>query len=208
MVNKVIIRKEKNMDNLEKIEKLRKKADISYQEAKEVLEKCQWDLLDAVIELENRGKLKGEPPHKEESHNTHEAPKSPKQVAESYHSYEQSNQGEHKDKGLLKTLWDGIIFLLKKGGENKLIVSKESKILMEIPVLLLIVLLLFSCFIVLAVMVIGLFFGLRYSFSGPELGKKAVNNFMDKAGYAADDIKDSFSRMESYPKNQNDNEKD
>lgn len=47
------------MENLEKVEKLRKKADISYEEAKEILEECDWDLLDAVIKLESMGKLGG-----------------------------------------------------------------------------------------------------------------------------------------------------
>ena len=50
------------MENLEKVEKLRKKADISYEEAKEILEECDWDLLDAVIKLESMGKLGGSDP--------------------------------------------------------------------------------------------------------------------------------------------------
>ena len=47
-----------NMDNIEKAEKLKKGANISYEEAKEILEQYDWDLLDALIELEARGKIK------------------------------------------------------------------------------------------------------------------------------------------------------
>ena len=45
------------MDNLDKVEKLRERADISYDEARAVLEECEWDLLDAVIKLEEQGKI-------------------------------------------------------------------------------------------------------------------------------------------------------
>ena len=47
------------MEQLEKVEKLRERADVSYEEAKEALEACDWDLLDAMVWLEKRGKVKG-----------------------------------------------------------------------------------------------------------------------------------------------------
>ena len=37
------------MEQLEKVEKLRERADVSYEEAKEALEACDWDLLDAMV---------------------------------------------------------------------------------------------------------------------------------------------------------------
>ena len=186
------------MDNLEKVEKLRKKADISYEEAKEILEECDWDILDAVIELEARGKIRNDgADYSTEGSSGQDAPKSPKQVAESYQSYDQNRQ---KDKGFFRTLWDGFVFLLKKGCENTFVVAKNNRYIMQIPVLLLIILLLCSCFLVLVVMIVGLFFGFRYSFAGPDLGKDSVNIVMDKAGAAADDLKESFRSDEAYPK--------
>lgn len=191
------------MDNLEKVEKLRAKADISYEEAREILEECSWDLLDAVVELEARGKIKSD---SSDSYTTYgsgeqEAPKSPKQVAESYQSYNQSHQNE---KGFFKTLWDGFVFLLKKGCENTFVVSRYDKYIMQIPVLLLVLLLLCSCFLVLLIMVIGLFFGFRYSFAGPDLGRDSVNNVMGKAGAAAEDLKESFRSEDVYPRSSSD----
>lgn len=44
------------MEQLEKVEKLRERADVSYEEAKEALEACDWDLLDAMVWLEKEGK--------------------------------------------------------------------------------------------------------------------------------------------------------
>ena len=46
------------MDNLKKVEKLMERADVSYEEAKAVLEECGWDVLEAVVKLESQGKLK------------------------------------------------------------------------------------------------------------------------------------------------------
>lgn len=180
------------MDNLEKVEKLRKKADISYEEAKEVLEECGWDLLDAVIELEARGKIKADSSdsYTTESGRKQEAPKSPQQVAESYQNYDNHKKSE---KGFFKTIWDGILLLLKKGCENTFIVTKDGRRIMDIPVLLLIVLMIISLCAVLVIMLIALFCGYRYSFAGPDLGREKVNEVMNKAGEAADSIKDEFS---------------
>lgn len=39
------------------IKKLMEKAHVTYEEAQEVLERCKWDLLDAIIYLERSGKV-------------------------------------------------------------------------------------------------------------------------------------------------------
>ncbi len=51
------------MEQLEKVEKLRQRANVSYEEAKEALEASGWDLLDAMVYLEKQGKVK--PPEQE-----------------------------------------------------------------------------------------------------------------------------------------------
>lgn len=46
------------MEQLEKVEKLRQRANVTYEEAKQALEACNWDLLDAMVYLEKQGKVK------------------------------------------------------------------------------------------------------------------------------------------------------
>ena len=46
------------MDRLEQIERLRAKANVSYEEAKQAYEAANGDLLEAVIMLERQGKIK------------------------------------------------------------------------------------------------------------------------------------------------------
>ena len=46
------------MELLEKVEKIREKTGVSYEEAKAALEACGEDVLDALVYLENQGKIK------------------------------------------------------------------------------------------------------------------------------------------------------
>lgn len=46
------------MDQLEKVEKIREKTGVTYEEAKAALEAANGDILDALVYLENMGKVK------------------------------------------------------------------------------------------------------------------------------------------------------
>ena len=43
------------MDHFEMTEKLRERAQVSYEEAKEALELNEWDMLEAIVYLEREG---------------------------------------------------------------------------------------------------------------------------------------------------------
>ena len=45
------------MDKFKLVEKLKDKANINYEEAKNVLEKNNWDILDSIIYLEEIGRI-------------------------------------------------------------------------------------------------------------------------------------------------------
>lgn len=47
------------MELLEKVEKIREKTGVSYEDAKKALEEAGGDILDAIVLLENQGKIKG-----------------------------------------------------------------------------------------------------------------------------------------------------
>ena len=49
-------KEDNRMDNMEKVEKLRERANVTYEEAKAALEESSWDLLDAIVNLERQGK--------------------------------------------------------------------------------------------------------------------------------------------------------
>jgi len=188
------------MENLEKVEKLRTKADISYEKAKAVLEECEWDLLDAIVKLENEGKIKSDAAEfTTESSYTDEEIKTPMQIAESYQSYQQNQQ--KKNRNFFSTLKAGLRYIIRKSCDNKFEVARHGNTLLSVPVLVLIILLLASFWTLLIVMLIGLFFGFRYSFAGPDLGRDDINNVMSKATDAAENLKAEIRASENSDEN-------
>ncbi|MBE5783549.1 MAG: DUF4342 domain-containing protein [Clostridiales bacterium] len=162
------------MEHYEMVEKLRQKANVSYEEAKAALEKTDWDILDALVLLESEGKVKGEEGAKEYS--TQAKPNAKTRVRV------EVEEGAFKE-GLRK-FWKFLCRMFRKGNANSFVVKDkkgEEKISMPITVL---VLLLIMCWpISLVVLIVALFMNYRYSFRGPDISAK-VNEAMDKAADA------------------------
>ena len=153
------------MDQLEKVDKLRERANVSYEEAKEALEASNWDLLDAMVYLEKHGKA--EPPE---------------QVEE---------QEKESSEGLLTKLAKICKVLFRMSKENSFCVNRHDKELIRIPAWVLILALLFAWKIILPAVVIALFFDCRYSFSGKD-DLSPANKAMDKASEFAGKVKSEF----------------
>ncbi len=196
-----------DMKNLEKVEKLRKKANISYEEAKAVLEECEWDLLDAIVKLESEGKINSDTAEfSTEGNAAEDEIKSPMQIAESYQNYQQKQQKNNR--GFFSTLKAGIKYLIRKSCDNKFEVSRHGKTVISVPVLVLIILLLASFWTLLIIMLIGLFFGFVYSFAGPDLGRDDINNEMRKATEAAENLKAEIKASENSPTDESSSNKE
>lgn len=60
---------------------------------------------------------------------------------------------------------------------------------MSIPVTVLVILLIFGFWIIIPLIIVGLFFGYRYTFNGPDLGLESVNRAMGSVADAADKFK-------------------
>ena len=82
--------------------------------------------------------------------------------------------------------------LIKRGNMNHFEVMKGDYQVISIPVTILALLLLFTFWITIPILVVGLFFGYRYVFSGPDLGKENVNNAMGSVADAADKFKNDI----------------
>ena len=168
------------MTELEKIEKLCEKANVTYEEARAVLEECSWDLLDAVVLLEKRGKLRGNSAR----HSTRQ---------ESSASQEEDEEEPSRFAERLGTVGKQIRRLVEIGNNNDFVISRREKQIISLPITVMVLLLILSLSTVLILLVIGLFCGLRYSIRGPQLGKPAVNNVMDKAANAAENVRETVS---------------
>ncbi|HEY8363483.1 MAG TPA: DUF4342 domain-containing protein [Tissierellaceae bacterium] len=174
------------MVNLEQVEKLRNYTNISYEEAKKILEETNGDVLEAIVRLEKENRLKapngGYYSSKEKTYEDINV------QAEQNKNYKEAGESIGD---LIRRFgkWCGKI--INRGNKNSFIVLKNEERFMSIPVTILVMLLVFTFWIAIPLLVIGLFFGYRYRFIGPDLGKESVNRAMDSVADAAEDfIKD------------------
>lgn len=171
------------MDKMEKVESLREKTGVSYTEAKAALEANGDDLLEALCWLEQHGKTQmvgascstqdREPPQEEPQA---EQPRDPGPFARGFQS-----------------LWEGLVSLFRWGNANQLVMtSKGGRREFGVPLTLFIILLVACFWVVVPLIIIALFFGNRFSFEGPELGRDDVNDAMGRATDFAESIKQEF----------------
>ena len=171
------------MTNLEMVETLREKANVSYEEAKTALEASNWDLLDAILLLESEGKIPAET--STYSTRTEELPPEEEPA---------KHKGFHEGmKWLARTFGK----LLRIGNTNFLMVTRNDKELFSLPVTVFAILVLCSVWTILFAMLFSLFFGVRYAFRGPDLGKESINSVMSKAGDMAENVKEEFQKQEN-----------
>ena len=161
----------------EKVDKLRERANVSYEEAKDALERSNGDILDAMILLEREGKTR------KEGNGFFSTDGS----TESAYTEKQARKERIKESG--RTFGQKVKELFRKSTVNYLMVEHKGEILFKIPVLAFVLILLFAWHVTIIALVVSLFFGYKYSFAG-EGDLSAVNNVCDKAGELAVQVKD------------------
>ena len=170
------------MEKLEKVEKLREKTGVTYEDAKAALVACDYDLLDAIVYLEKLGKIKS--PENTSYTTTLQAPS--KELERAQASYEDSCKKSTIGDGVDRFIsWAGD--LLKKSCKSTFHVEHEGKQVVAVPLLVFILLLIFAFWITLPLMIVGLFFDYKYHFEG--INKIDVNEVCDKASAAAMNMK-------------------
>ena len=81
--------------------------------------------------------------------------------------------------------------------------EKDNQEIFRVPVTLLVVLLIFAFWVVVPLLVVGLFFSMRYHFAGPDVRSVDIdlNKAMDTAADAAENIKSEISNAVSKDEN-------
>ena len=171
------------MDNLELVERLREKANVTYEEARQALEENGWDLLDAMVSLERQGKVKGP---KQSTYSTSY------EQQEEYDRVEEKVKEQRKDKPRRESAIGTLIKkFLRLCRDNSFCVNRDGELQFKIPGFAFLIVLIFGWKFVIPAMIVGLFFRLRYSFEGKDDLKEA-NHFMDSASHAAERVKEEF----------------
>ena len=160
------------MDHLEMVEKLREKANVSYEEASAALEKCNWDLLDALLLLEGEGRLHRESSApKQETYTTRPAPKAEKKA----------------NHGGLAVLLRGLAQAVRRLNSVELLIKKDNKVALELSMTVVLLLLLLSFWGVAIAAGVAMIFGCRFAVKGLSFDD-SVNQAMDKAGNFVDEV--------------------
>ncbi len=175
----------KIMDKLEKVEKLREKTGVSYEDAKNALEACDYDLLDAIIYLEKLDKVKAPEVDSFVTGGDQQASTEFEQAQQTYtNDCNKVTFGQMMDRFFK---WCGKI--LKKSVDSTFIVERRGQTMINVPVLVLVIALILAFWVVLSLLVVGLFCECRYHFEGIGDINVNLNNACDKVADSVDNLK-------------------
>lgn len=176
------------MDKLEKVEKIRQKTGASYTDAVQALDICNGDILDAIVYLEQEGKINEQNVARFSS--TSDEEKTSDTLASATAEYDKSSSRTTVGDGVDSFVaWAKKVF--KKSVDTTFTVTKKGKEVIHVPVLVLVIALIFAFYVVLPVLVIGLFFEFRYHFEGVDKVTLDVNGFCDRAADGAVNMRNS-----------------
>ena len=147
----------------EQVDRLRERANVSYEEAKIALERSNGDLLDAMILLEREGRM-------------------------NKNGCEVNNMNTNT-MNKKKSFGDKMKALLHKGMVNYIAIDRKGERIVRIPVLAAILIVLFAWYAAVFAVVVSLFLDCNYSFEG-ESEMKTANDVCSKAGAFAAQVKD------------------
>ena len=187
------------MEKLEKVEKLRERANVSYEEAKAALEENDWDLLDAMVALEKNGKT--DSPKQQQYSTSYDQ-------QEEYVSVKTKVEEQQKEQPKLgRTIGEAMQKFFRICRDNSFCIRRNEDLILRIPLFAAVVILLFIWKVAVPVMLIALLFGFRYSIEGKD-DLKQVNALMDSAGAAAQSLKEGFQNAHARDRENVSNEQD
>lgn len=174
------------MNKLEKVEMVREKTGVSYEDARNALEQCEYDVLDAIVLLEQQGKTQQQTAHHTTSYSE---PTISSDMVRAQEEYQQSSKKTAFNESF-DNIMEGLKKLCARGLEVTFVVERRSVQVMAIPVLLLAILVLFLFPATVPLLIVGLFFGFRYHFEGLNNTSVDVNDVMDHVADQAESFRE------------------
>ena len=142
------------MDDLEKVETIRTKCNVSYTDAKAALDAADGNVLDAIIWLESQGKTQTTSAHAATESVPVDEPSAEMVAAQA--AYEKSSEKTDFSKKM-DSVWEYLKKLFRLSLDTKFIATRRDAIILNIPILIPIVAL-FAWGATIWLMLIGLFF--------------------------------------------------
>ncbi len=175
------------MDEMEKVEKLRARAEVTADEARNALKACDGDLLDAMVFLEKIGKAKAPSEVVVTTSRTEHTTFEDVQNTVDRYDREAARPLSTKLKHLFSIIMD-------KLSNNFLRIEHKGEELIKVKLWIVVLVMLFVWHVSIVAIIISLFFGVRYSFVGRDDMTEA-NKLIGKASEAASYVKDKFDKL-------------
>ncbi|WP_034849582.1 DUF4342 domain-containing protein [Clostridium hydrogeniformans] len=153
------------MITIEQIDELRKRVNVSYEDAKEALENSNEDILEAILYLEKNGKIKKEEENKDNG--------------ESFSKVACGFIGWCKK-------W------IKKGNRNYLTVTKRDNVILKLSLTISAIIIIIAPYISIPLLILALFTGHKFRVHGEDVDNTKVNDTLNKMSNTADHIKEEF----------------
>jgi hypothetical protein len=179
------------MESHKLVDKLKNQTNISYEEAKSALEKTNWDILDAILYLEEAGKI--QKPSVSIFYTN--------EYRENYKYNEVTNnkdQGNNYDNAKKGNTFEGVFVEICKiidTGNNIFFEMKtKNKVFLRIPITVIILLLIFAFWVVIPLVIVGLFFGVEFTISGNTVEANKLNNVFKRLSVNIKRVKENLKK--------------
>ena len=174
------------MDKFKLVERLREKTGISYEEAKEVLEKNNWDILDAIVYLERTGRIKK--PSVSEFY-TNEHKESYTSNKEKNDGYKESESKKSKGSNKFEGIFEAVCEVIDTCNNIFIKMKKRDRVLLKLPLTVVILLLLFGFWIIVPLVIVGLFFDIEFLVTSKKVNTDKAERVFRAVYEAVQDIK-------------------
>lgn len=178
------------MEKLKLVDKLKDKANISYEEAKNALENSNWDMLDAMLYLEEHGRVKKPSVSIFYTNESKESYTSQGEVANIREDKEGNN---FKSKNNFEGIFEAICKAIDTLNNIFVEIRRSNKVILKIPLTVWILLLFFAFWIVIPLIIVGLFFDVEFLVSSKKVNVDKINKVFNEISKMVKDIKRKFT---------------
>ncbi|APQ73917.1 ubiquitin [Clostridium botulinum] len=176
------------MDKLKLVDKLREKANVSYEEAKTALENSDWDMLDAVLYLEENEKVKRPSVNIFYTNEARYSDKSEESGKNEENKYEKSNK--------FQGVFEVICKYIDTCNNIFLEIKKKDKMFVKIPLTVIIIFSFFAFWMIIPLMITSLFFDIELYIYSKRVDTDKANKILQSISNHVKIIKEKFKKAD------------
>ena len=174
------------MDKLNLVEKLKDKTGITYEEAKNVLEINNWDMLDSILYLERNKKIKGP---SVSIFYTNEYNEGYEEARSQLDFDEVKKDSDYKSHNNFEGIFESICKVIDTCNNIFIEIRGKNNFFLKLPLTVVIVLLIFGFWILIPLVVIGLFLDIKFSVESKKVNTDKTNDILSKISKEVQNIK-------------------